>query len=119
MNAWLSAYMPFFLGYLSENPLGFYRFRLITYNITDYGSGNHITVLDEVGSLRDGVMLAMDLHSTDRLFDQAFMFEPDPGGRILFSLYLLSLAVNAGLILVLLVLFIHNALKGCFSNPRR
>ena len=110
-NSWLSMKFPFFIGYFSENPLGIYRFRLVSYEVTDYGSQGNVGVIEEFGNFYDGILIALGkdfIYRTDRY---EYPLRRDVIGIIIFFSYLASLVVNTVLLVAILMIIKKQLVK--------
>lgn len=41
------------IGWKGENPVGYYRFQVVTYQMTDYGHRNNVGIIDVLGNSYD------------------------------------------------------------------
>jgi len=102
-NSWLSIEFPFFIGYISETPLGIYRFRLVSYEVTDYGSEGNAGVIEEQGGFLNGIVVALGKDFIYQADHYEYPLRRDAFGIVFFFSYLASLAVNVVLLVVSLV----------------
>ncbi|MCF6347880.1 MAG: hypothetical protein L3J20_06230 [Flavobacteriaceae bacterium] len=101
-NTWLTVRYPFFIGYVSERPLGLYQLRLVSYEVTDYGSRGSVGVDEDFGNLYAGVLVAFGKDFIYRTESYQYPFKRDIVGIIIFYIYLLSLVMNILFFILLL-----------------
>ncbi len=93
-NSWLTLRHPFFIGFISERPLGVYQFRLVSYEVTDYGSRGSVAVDEDFGNLYTAVSVVLGKDFVYRAGSYQYPFKRDSAGTLIFFAYLLSLVVN-------------------------